>query len=588
MSPQPLKIFTWLWVQEPVRDVYDLAHGAEAVNRWAAMFRQYLTLPHTLACVTNIRGGFDQDIELIPLPTEFEEITIRNWSERSGAPQCLRRLSMFHPDAARIFGAERFVSTDIDMIATDVLDPLYDHDHDFRMFGGTSSRRPYNGSMVQMTAGCRPEVYERFAADPEGVARAARAMYVGSDQAVISMILGKGEKIWSKDDGVYAYSPRFARNNRVPASGGRSLEVGMPEGMRMMFFPGFDKPWQIDKFKHSPWIPDVWYYGTKPVAHESARAAERIKRKRRAVLWAYDDRKQWGRMFARACAGLPGTKARMFIRADRPPADARCFVRLDQSGPQRDVSRQMVFDLAERGAITLPTVQEATWYDDKVAQLPALAPWMPPTRVITDEAEAIRAAAVLGTGRTIAGGIRLPFVSKAAEGASSANVRVIRTEAEAREEIARAFGAGIAITHGRRQVGYVYWQRLVPDQTCDYRVCIVGPYWYGLVRGVRPGTIKASGSGILNIMWGENRRETQAAALCIEIADALNTRWMAFDCVFEKDGAPKVLEMSSAWTMKAYEACPMFDRSMRTVGKTAADSFKVAVDVLKQLPQAGP
>lgn len=137
-------------------------------------------------------------------------------------PQCLRRLAMFRPDAADIFG-ERFVSMDLDCVVFGSLDPLFDTDVDFKMYRGTNLRRPYNGSMVMMTAGARPTVYRTLS--PLALSVASQA-YVGSDQAWISFILGEGEATWGVEDGVYAYNSRL--NKSEP---------------RLMFFLGNPKPW---------------------------------------------------------------------------------------------------------------------------------------------------------------------------------------------------------------------------------------------------------------------------------------------------------------------------------------------------------
>lgn len=291
-------------------------------------------------------------------------------------------------------------------------------------------------------------------------------------------------------------------------------------------------------------------------------------------IYAYDDRKQWGREF-KAATDRTSVRVKLFIREQRVPDGARAFVRLDQQGPQRDVSRGIVEALHRRRVITLPTHQEMLWYDDKVAQHPALEPWMPATWIARSKPEAEDALT----------GLTLPFVSKAAEGASSANVRLIETPEQARREIDKAFGPGIELNYGRFQRGYVYWQRLVPHNPCDYRVCVVGPYLYGLVRRNRPDSFMASGSGDNYALTLSDDRERRAAELAVEIAHALGTRWMAFDIVYD-DGHPLVLEMSSAWTMSAYANCPMFDYSLKSVGATGSNSFRVALDVLREMQPA--
>jgi hypothetical protein len=218
-----LTILCWLWSQQDGRTRYTAHH----VNCWAAMVRRHLTLPHRLACVTDTPDGIDPAVEIIPPPGGFEDVRIPTWSHER--PQCFRRLAMFRRDAARIFG-ERFVCMDVDCVIGASLDPLFARGEDIVLYASPPSPipqpRPYNGSMLLMTAGARPQVHERFT--PEGAA-AAGALYVGSDQAWFSHVLGPGEATWGEADGVVWW--------------GRSHSA--PPPLRAMFFPGHPKPWDL-------------------------------------------------------------------------------------------------------------------------------------------------------------------------------------------------------------------------------------------------------------------------------------------------------------------------------------------------------
>jgi glutathione synthase/RimK-type ligase-like ATP-grasp enzyme len=544
-----MRVMTWFWRQHPNRAGYD----AEKVNRWAEQVSQHLRIPHTLACVTDCPEGIDPSVEIIPLPRDFDGLKVRTWSEASGLPQCYRRLKLWAPDAAEYFGDTDLVSMDLDVLILRSIDHLFAEPPDFRMFKGTSKVRPYNGSMVRIRAGARPQVWEQFAADPIGVATKARELYIGSDQAVVSMILGAGEKVWSTTEGVHHYSStmpaRYAGAHRLP-----------PPGMAMIFFPGHVKPWD-PQARRVPWIDAGWRGTTTPAANVAPR------------LRAYRDPKGWGQRFAKA-AQEKGRFVSLFTRPRMIPTGA-AFVRLDQQGPQRDISRRVVADLNRQGVRTLPTAREALWYDDKGAQLEALERWMPRTVYFRSEP-----AARLW----LTTSARFPLVSKSIDGSGSKGVRILRSAREARLELARAFTApGIPSVYDRWQLGYVYWQDFIPDQPCDYRVCVVGPYLYGLVRSVRPGDFRASGSGLFRNITLADERERAACALAAEIAAALPTEWMAFDIVFDGD-RPVVLEMSSAWTMRAYETAPCFMRNtLAPTGRTGADSFAIAVDIVERL-----
>jgi len=290
------------------------------------------------------------------------------------------------------------------------------------------------------------------------------------------------------------------------------------------------------------------------------------------MLYAHDDPSGWGKQFVMA-AGKLGHEAKLFSRASEVPDGARAFVRLDQKRDQRLMSKELVAALSDAGVITLPTRQEAYWYDDKAAQIEALHAWLPDTYFELDKQRALELA------RSLA----FPIISKSIDGSSSKAVRLLNDAIEAAEEIGAVFGAGIPSVYDRVQRGYIYWQRFLPDNPCDYRVCICGGYVFGLVRNNRPDKPFASGSGDNYPLTMANERECEAVALAIEIAGALKTRWMAFDIVFDGD-TPQVLEISSSWTPQSYARCPAFPQSGGEV-RTGAHMFEMAVEALLDTPQ---
>jgi glutathione synthase/RimK-type ligase-like ATP-grasp enzyme len=556
-----LKIMTWFWRQNPEREGY----GPEMVNRWAAMFREYLTIPHQLAVVTDHPDGIDAGVEIIPLSTVVPRDLLfmkgPGWEEKKGLPQCYRRLSLFMPDAAERFGAEWLVSTDLDCIVFANLDSLFDFNIDFRMFKGTSGKRPYNGSMIQLRAGSRPQVYQNIT--PEGIAE-SRRKYVGSDQAWISHVLGWHEQTWTAKHGVHAWSTAFRLRNMGPQG------FLLPGDTRLLFFPAPPKPWGLAK--SYPRLFSVWAGQEKGVA-DMFQAPRHKATPGRLRLWAYNDPKGWGKAF-QIEAKSAGHRGWLFDRADAVVDGEVAFVRLDQQGAQRDISRNIGLRLGERGITTLPTMQETRWYDDKLAQYEALNRWLPETWISATREDAEERLEYINA--LIDG---FPFISKAAEGSGSYNVRLIKNIDEAWAEIVTAFASGIPLKYGRIQQGYVYWQRLVAENPVDYRVVIVGEHSYGLVRKNKPGTVFASGSGINYPITLKDEREIMAMKLGREIADEIKTQWLAFDFVFD-GGQPKVLELSSAWTMASYKTCQCFDRNLKPTAYKGADSFKLAVDIM--------
>lgn len=222
-SVDVLTVLTWLWHQEGGRTKF----SADQVNIWADMVARNLSLPHRIACVTDMPQGIAPHIDIIKPPGDFEGLQTSRW--RGGRPSCFRRLAMFRRDAADIFG-ERFVSMDLDCVIGGPLDPLFSRKQDLVLFRGTAPERPYNGSMVMLKAGARPKVYEKFTPDN---AEAASRFFVGSDQSWLSFILGSKEATWGEEDGALFWGGRYRTLRR--------------EGVkpRVLFFPGKLKPWNI-------------------------------------------------------------------------------------------------------------------------------------------------------------------------------------------------------------------------------------------------------------------------------------------------------------------------------------------------------
>jgi len=524
-----LLIMTWYWKQESNKCEYN----AETVNTWADMVSRNLTIPHRLACVTDDPEGIE--IDTMPLPRDFDAIRSAAWCEQAGAPQCYRRITLFSPDAEQIFGAKRFVSMDMDCIVTNNIDYLFQRDDDFVMYKGTSGKRPYNGSMVMMTAGARSQVYTRLMTEGKGLVDAAQEQYLGSDQAIISYVLGRGEQVWGEGDGVYFWSPRFKRQSKRRPPGNMSL----------LFFPGAPKPWQALEY---PYIRKYWHRG------EMHEAPDKKPEYLGPMFYAFSDKKSWGKRLLEA-AKKRGVRVSMFKSPYAVPTGSLVFIRMDQQGSMRRVSKTVARKLAERGCVMFPSKRECDWYDDKIAQIPALQKWLPPTISTTDYAEAMMWAEKNG----------VPFVSKLSHGASSANVRLIESMEEADRVATRQ--------------KYVYWQKLIPTEY-DIRVTIIGDYLFGLKRYNRDGDFRASGSGNFEHLDFTDAESKKAARLALKAAKELGINWVAFDVVF--DGAkPVILEMSSSWHWQSNADIPLFTHSFEATDKTGADSMNILVDIMK-------
>jgi hypothetical protein len=230
----PLTVVTWKWAPKPG---YRSTFGPATVNVLRRMVARHYPAPHRFVCVTDDATGIDPDIEIVPDWKDFADLPAPTGARN---PSCYRRLRMYAPDIAAVFGP-RFVSLDLDLVITADLTPVFDRPEDFVIWGDTNPRTFYNGSMVLMTAGARPHVWTSF--DPVTSPRQARAVgHFGSDQGWISYCLGPHEVRWTKGDGVYSFHNHLQHAQRLP-----------PDA-RVVVFHGHRDPWQRQVQQRYPWI----------------------------------------------------------------------------------------------------------------------------------------------------------------------------------------------------------------------------------------------------------------------------------------------------------------------------------------------
>lgn len=186
-------------------------------------------------------------------------------------------------------------------------------------------------------------------------------------------------------------------------------------------------------------------------------------------------------------------------------------------------------------------------YDDKSAQFWRWAKWMPQTWRYDNVEHALNFARHFPVdGQWI--------VSKADVGASSKNVRILRTRKELIDHVRLLFGRGIEVDHcagGRgaehaksRQRGYVLLQEYIPHGI-TWRVNIVGRCRAIFKRYNAPGTHTAQTGNVDGVTALDETTES-----LLEYADrvfsAIDTRWCALD-ILRKGDHWVLLETSLAW-----------------------------------------
>lgn len=249
-------------------------------------------------------------------------------------------------------------------------------------------------------------------------------------------------------------------------------------------------------------------------------------------------------------------------------------------------ARQLSHSLERRGIAMFPNTATAWHYDDKVGQkylLEAVGAPLVPSVVFYDAAEAKAWAACAA----------FPQVFKLRGGAGSENVRLANTQRQATRFIARSFNQGWTahsryhplkerlwhlrrdrdltslinvgrglirafVQHPNLQIapvekGYAYFQEFVPNNSHDIRVIVIGKRAFGIKRMIRRGDFRASGSGVL--IYDPKAIPIECIDIAFQTSRRLQSQCLAYDFVF-RDRQPLIVEISYAFAVRAYEACP--------------------------------
>lgn len=209
-------------------------YTAEHVNTLRRMVARNLAVPHDFWCIGDNPEGLDPEIRFLEC-------------DRSLLPLggCYVRLELWKRDAGAVFG-DRILLLDIDAVICGSLDHLVQRTEDVVLWrdplNGRAKGWLYNGGMILMTPGARPEVWERFdpATSPQAVIESGMQIF---DQGWLGLVLGPDEAVFTRAEGVLSY--------KFDAVRGREL----PEHAAIVFFHGNPKPWQVDE----SWVRDHWH-----------------------------------------------------------------------------------------------------------------------------------------------------------------------------------------------------------------------------------------------------------------------------------------------------------------------------------------
>jgi len=283
----------------------------------------------------------------------------------------------------------------------------------------------------------------------------------------------------------------------------------------------------------------------------------------------------------------------------------------------RLAARQIIMSAERAGVKVFPDTATCWHYDDKIAQkylLESVGAPLVATYIFFDEDRAMRWIEEAG----------FPKVFKLSCGASSENVRLVRTRREARALCRKAFSAGFPPVSGyfadagtklrktagigqlvtklmrmpkvlhaakrqrkliRNQSGYIYFQDFLPENTFDTRITVIGKRAFGFTRNTRPGDFRASGSG--DIDYDLERIDTRCVEIAFETAERLGTQSLAFDFVFDREKSPRILEISYCYKSRPVYDCPGYwDREMNWHEGHVWPEDAILDDLLEALTQS--
>lgn len=179
-------------------------------------------------------------------------------------------------------------------------------------------------------------------------------------------------------------------------------------------------------------------------------------------------------------------------------------------------------------------------YEDKWGQAELWGDLMPETHLLKDKAAAL----------ALVDAVQYPIVSKAKEGASSVNVRIIPDAPSLVDHIEQVWGAGVSVnpcggSTRVKQRGYMILQRFIAHDV-TWRVNIVGNAFAIFRRFNYPDRPVAQTGNVAPVMKVDAEMES-LLAFSKQFFELAETNWCAIDVLKDADGDWKLLETSLAW-----------------------------------------
>lgn len=267
--------------------------------------------------------------------------------------------------------------------------------------------------------------------------------------------------------------------------------------------------------------------------------------------------------------------------------DCDAFMWHHHHGDYRDAlfAKQLLYSLQAAGKKVFPDFNTGWHFDDKVGQkylLESIDAPVIPSYVFYTRKESLDWVKTTS----------FPKVLKLRGGAGASNVRLVKTELQARRVINKAFGSGfsqfnrwaylqerfnkwrlgkdslIGVCKGIGRLfiptdfakmhspekGYVYFQDFMPDNNFDIRIIVIGGNKaFGMKRLVRKNDFRASGSG--NFVYEKSELDERCVVISFDLAKKIKSQSIAFDFIYDANRNPLVVEVSYGFSINVYRKC---------------------------------